>query len=247
MPTLTLKRMEEVLGVYEFERGQVLTIGRHKDNDIVIENPGASGHHAKIDSVKALFMLTDLDSTNGSLVNRKAVTTHRLKEGDVITIAKHTLVFTNDEESFDADETESLMDKTMILDTEQHRAMLAGISTETQSAEGQEERVAILTFYAGTSREFPITKKLTKIGRGSDADIVVRGFKVGKTAATISIRPNGYFLSYVSGISKPKVNGAIVKQSVMLNEYDVIQLGSTKAKFHFKDEEPTEKGPPVTA
>lgn len=235
MPTLTLKFMEKVLGVYKFDKGKPLTIGRHKDNDIVIVNLGASGHHAKIEGLNDIFLLTDLDSTNGSFVNGKRIVSHRLTEGDVIAIAKHSLVFADDEEEFEADETESLMDKTMVLDTEQHRAMLAQGEDARSSGAQQKKKAATLTFLTGHHREIALTKKLAKIGKDPDADIVIRGFWVGKTAATISARPNGYFLSYVGGISKPKVNGAVVKQTVKLNEYDVIELASTKAEFHFKD------------
>lgn len=227
--------MEKVLGVYKFDKGKPLTIGRHKDNDIVIVNLGASGHHAKIEGLNDIFLLTDLDSTNGSFVNGKRIVSHRLTEGDVIAIAKHSLVFADDEEEFEADETESLMDKTMVLDTEQHRAMLAGGEDAQSGGVREKEKVATLTFLTGHHREITLTKRLSKIGKGPDADIVIRGFMVGKTAATISARPNGYFLSYVGGISKPKVNGAVVKQTVKLNEYDVIELASTKAEFHFKD------------
>ena len=57
---------------------------------------------------------------------------------------------------------------------------------------------------------------------------------MGKTAATISQRPNGYSLSYVEGMTKPKVNGQVVKESVMLNEFDNIEIGSLKMQFFFK-------------
>ena len=54
---------------------------------------------------------------------------------------------------------------------------------------------------------------------------------VGKTAATISKRPNGYYLSYVAGMSKPKVNDKVVKESVELKDFDIIEIGSGKMQF----------------
>ena len=57
---------------------------------------------------------------------------------------------------------------------------------------------------------------------------------VGKTAATISIRPQGYFLSYVEGMAKPKVNDKAVKDSIKLEEFDTIELGSVKVQFLYK-------------
>jgi len=81
----------------------------------------------------------------------------------------------------------------------------------------------VLAYLSGGEGEVVLAKKLMKMGKDSACDIPVSGFGVGQTAATISMRPNGYFLSYVEGISKPKVNGSAVKQSVKLNEFDVIE------------------------
>jgi len=58
---------------------------------------------------------------------------------------------------------------------------------------------------------------------------------IGKTAATISKRPKGYYLSYVGGVAKPKVNDVAVKESVLLNEFDIIELGSVKMQFIYKN------------
>ena len=63
------------------------------------------------------------------------------------------------------------------------------------------------------------------------SDIVVKGMLIGGTAATISKRPDGFYLSYVGGLSKPKVNEKTVKQSILLNDLDIIYLGSTKLQF----------------
>ena len=57
---------------------------------------------------------------------------------------------------------------------------------------------------------------------------------MGGTCCTISKRPNGYSLAYVEGMTKPKVNGEQVKESVMLKEFDNVEVGSIKMQFIFK-------------
>ena len=93
------------------------------------------------------------------------------------------------------------------------------------------DQPAVLSYLAGGEGEFELSKKLVKIGKDSSCDIVVGGLMVGHTAATISRRPNGYFLSYVSGMAKPKVNGETVKESVQLNEFDTIEISGVKFQF----------------
>jgi len=210
MPILTLTFKDNTIGTYRLEKGQSLTIGRKESNDIPIENLAVSGYHAKVDSVGDGYLLTDLQSKNGSFVNKELVQSHWLKEGDSILVGKHTLIFGYDEgeEKPAADAGE--MDQTMIMDTDKYRDMLAQAVPKADAAQAK--------------------KKLTKIGKSPSSDIVVKGFMVGKTAATISKRPQGYSLSYVEG-KAPKVNGAAVKEMVNLKEFDVIEIGSVKMQF----------------
>ena len=93
MPTLTLTFKNKCLAEYQFQKGTSLTIGRRKTNDVVIEDPAVSGHHAKIDSLGERFVLIDLQSKNGSFVNEQLIHSHWLKHEDVIAIGGHVLVF----------------------------------------------------------------------------------------------------------------------------------------------------------
>jgi hypothetical protein len=238
MPTLTLKFKENTIDEYRLEKGKSMTIGRLENNDVVIENLAVSGHHAKIDPVGDGFLLTDLDSKNGSFVNDQLVQSHWLKEGDNIVIGKHTLTFGYAEDEEKPDEVATGMDQTMVMDTDEYREML----DHTMKSQGtgatkvlQEGPMGMLSYLTGGEGSVELSKKLTKIGKKSDADIIVSGLLVGGTAATISKRPKGYSLSYVEGMSKPKVNGKSVKESVMLKEFDTIEIGSAKLQFIIKN------------
>ena len=82
-----------------------------------------------------------------------------------------------------------------------------------------------------------LTKKLTKIGKDFSNDIVISGgFTVGQTAATISKMPDGFYLSYVGGMSKPKLNGKPVSGSRLLTDFDNIEIGSAKFQFFIKEQ-----------
>ena len=231
MPTLTLTFKDNTIATYRIEEGQSITIGRKASNNVPIENLAVSGHHAKIDSVGEGFLLTDLQSKNGSFVNKELVSSHWLKEGDNILIGKHTLIFTYDEGEKKPDEDTASMDQTMVMDTDKYRDMLAQAIPKAAKAEAKEP-VGVLSYLAGGEGEIKLAKKLTKIGKSSTSDIVVKGLTVGATAATISKRPQGYSLSYVGGMAKPKVNGVTVKESVTLKDFDEIELGSVKLQFY---------------
>ena len=73
---------------------QSVAIGRLPECDIVISDPGASRRHATITREDGgEYVLTDLGSTNGTLVNDEPVGEHVLSDGDRITIGNTVLEF----------------------------------------------------------------------------------------------------------------------------------------------------------
>jgi pSer/pThr/pTyr-binding forkhead associated (FHA) protein len=68
-------------------------VGRSPDNDLILRDPATSGHHARLERRGAQFFITDLGSTNGTLVNGEPVQEKELKHGDKVTIGQNTLKF----------------------------------------------------------------------------------------------------------------------------------------------------------
>jgi DNA-binding SARP family transcriptional activator len=78
--------------IYLLDRA-VTTLGRLSDRDIVLDDQLASRRHAEIRRTTEGFELIDLGSTNGIAVNGRAITTHRLEDGDRISIGDLVLAF----------------------------------------------------------------------------------------------------------------------------------------------------------
>jgi hypothetical protein len=55
--------------------GRQLTIGRAGDSDLVVDDEYTSTHHAKLVYINGEWLVQDLDSTNGTLLDGKKVTT----------------------------------------------------------------------------------------------------------------------------------------------------------------------------
>jgi hypothetical protein len=69
------------------------TLGRHRNNDIVITDPKVSSFHARIDRTKEGFAITDLKSRNGTFVNGRKAETLKLKAGDEIRVGTARLIY----------------------------------------------------------------------------------------------------------------------------------------------------------
>jgi pSer/pThr/pTyr-binding forkhead associated (FHA) protein len=258
MPTLILKFKEKKIKEFQVTGGKSLTIGRREDSDVFIDNLAVSGHHARIELDGTRFKLTDLNSKNGTFVNENLVNSSYLNHGDIITIGKHTLVFAyTPDEALPQPPVASLeqkvndgidLDKTMVMDTEKYRSMLGkNISKEGHVKEKTTPEIqqplsdtkklklkGFLSFLTGNFEELQLSKKITKIGKNLSCDIVVKGFFVGKVVATISKRPKGFYLSYVGGLTKPRVNGQKITRALQLKEFDIIEVGSIKMQLIYK-------------
>lgn len=122
MSKLTIQRDGKVFGVYTIKPGRSVSIGRKKGNNIIIDNPAISSSHAKLDYLEEGFLLSDLRSKNGTMVNGEPVDTSRwLKDGDVISIGRYMLVFSMDKNevlNIVAD-AEDLMNVTVVLNPDE--------------------------------------------------------------------------------------------------------------------------------
>jgi pSer/pThr/pTyr-binding forkhead associated (FHA) protein len=72
----------------------MVSIGRAPDNDVVVGDPATSGHHGRIEERAGSFWISDLGSTNGTLVNGEPVIEKQLSDGDTIAIGQNMLRFT---------------------------------------------------------------------------------------------------------------------------------------------------------
>jgi adenylate cyclase len=88
------------------------TIGRSKDNDIVLPDPRVSSKHAEIITKGKSFILNDLASHNGTRVNEEFIQSHSLKHDDEIRLGQYRLTFLTKEK------TVSTPTKTLLLEKE---------------------------------------------------------------------------------------------------------------------------------
>jgi pSer/pThr/pTyr-binding forkhead associated (FHA) protein len=72
--------------VFPLEKGET-TIGRAADCDLVLNDLRVSRTHARISLSSGNFLITDLNSSGGTDVNRRPVVQKLLVPGDIITLA----------------------------------------------------------------------------------------------------------------------------------------------------------------
>ena len=71
----------------------VINIGRRADNHLVLSDPRVSRAHAQIRAIRGQYVLFDLNSTGGTMVNGRRIHQCALKPGDVISLSGVPLIY----------------------------------------------------------------------------------------------------------------------------------------------------------
>lgn len=72
---------------------ELLTIGRNPESHLFLDDVTVSRHHARIVRDETGFAVEDLNSLNGTYVNRRRVERHHLSDGDELQIGKFKLAY----------------------------------------------------------------------------------------------------------------------------------------------------------
>lgn len=101
-------RQEVPPRIKPFELGAAtVTLGRLQENDVVLNHPQVSAHHARLTREQGSYLLTDLNSTNHTYVNGLRVTNQLLQPRDEVRIGPFRFIYTTTELT-QYDESESI-------------------------------------------------------------------------------------------------------------------------------------------
>ena len=92
MAKLIIKFKGEIRHEYPINNKTIL-IGRSVTCEVFIDNLAVSRVHAEITHDGDKFIISDLNSGNGTYVNGICIATKDLKNGDLIRVGKHVLEF----------------------------------------------------------------------------------------------------------------------------------------------------------
>jgi len=219
------------------------TLGRRPYNDIVIDNLAVSGEHAVLQMVGSDVFIEDLNSTNGTYINGKAVKKQLLTHNDTVEIGKYKIKYLVEEGS---DYERTMVVRPGANAPSTHASPHASPHASQSPAQaGHSPHAATSTGPFGGSigtATAGLSTALIKVLNGAAAGrevaltkVVTTVGKPGVQVASITKRPNGYAFAHVEGASRPSVNGTpLVGDSVPLRNGDVIELAGTQMQFIYR-------------
>ena len=195
------------------------SLGRRPYNDIVIDNLAVSGEHAVLQMSGTEVHVEDLNSTNGTYVNGKAVKKQLLQNSDTVEIGKYKIKYVNDAAGAGFEKTMMIKAGSAGLVAPANAAAAPAAATAAAAGVGPNAAIKVMSG-AAAGREVPLVKVVTTIG------------KPGVAVAAITKRPHGFVIAHVEGANKPSLNGApIGAEPVALKNGDVLELAGTQMQF----------------
>jgi len=139
-----LQAIRGPLGKAEFRVGTGVVIGSAQGNGICLEDTGVSARHCEVTAQQGRFILTDLESADGTFVNGIPVKRRELATGDEVTIGSSVFLFEIEKQSA-MESSEVELDAAAELRSPAHELRYEGLTylrPETLAALPSSERMA---------------------------------------------------------------------------------------------------------
>lgn len=214
---------------FTFEKEQI-AIGRDATCEIVIDNIGASRRHAVIEKTPEGYVLSDLQSHNGTFVNGEKVFHHRLSDSDEFFIGKYAFQFEALEpvvavaepaQHASAPAKSEMPDMTFRLDRKEIERIMG------LSARGAQSQLVQLSPEA-EKKNLVLEKPYYMLGSGEAAEIKTPGLFAPAHAGLLVKTEQGW---RALGLARKfRVNGKPVAD-VPLQDGDLIEVGKRRFRF----------------
>ena len=212
MAKFTLTFKGRFIETYSFEQGEI-SIGRALSNSISIDSLAVASTHAIVSLDSDGTNLKQANVSASILVNNQKRTEHNLIDGDVITIGKHTLLYSS---------------KASPIPTEdKYFKELTAFATSNKESSETSNIAANLQILRGKNigRIIPLNRAMTRLG------------KPGSGVAVIARRKDGFFISPLENNALIKLNkDEIGEESIKLQNGDTLEIEKNTLRFYLEDE-----------
>ncbi len=229
MPYLRLYSGENLKDQWEL-RADRLGIGRATDNDIVLQNPEVSKHHAHIEIDGSDYVLVDDGSANGVFVNKKKISRHTLAFWDEIQIHHYKLVFMS-RARLPGEATGHEIREQLEMQQSGTVVMKDG-DIKSLRKQLEKTRVPYITLMESGVRVL-LEKVEFTVGRGRNSDLRCGGWFAPRLVATIQRRQDGHYL-IPARRGRVSVNRQPTRDPVRLLDNSELEVQGIALKYYFR-------------
>lgn len=213
-------------------RRDATIFGREKA-DVVISDSEVSSSHCQIQSIDGVYHIFDMNSTNGTYVNRERIVKSKLAHGDEIMIGKTVFRFALEDDN-KVKHISTLFkishkgneDKLSLVDT-----LIESEMNSTQSS----ALVFYVTYFDGSVETIELNQKLVYIGRASSFGRFDQDTEISRKHLLVKLNDQGeVFIEDQGSTNGSFLNGRKIKGMHLVQEKDVITVGTTQLRIAAK-------------
>jgi len=206
-------------------RRDATILGREK-GDVLVNDTEISATHCQIQNIGGAYHLFDMNSTNGTFVNKNRVVKVKLSSGDIITIGKTSFRFAIEEDAkvrhistiFKSAQQPSSQHKTSLVDT-----LIEG---EIRQKKGYSLHIRIV-YKDGKFEEVLLPQKLVYIGRATSFGRFEDDPELSRKHLLIKLNDHGeVFIEDQGSTNGSSLNGIKIKGMHPIQQGDVVRVGS---------------------
>ena len=202
MGKLVIRCRGKIVGEVNLKLGET-KIGR-RAGDIVLDDPAVSSAHAVIRTVGSASTIYDLNSTNGTFVEKQRIQKHDLADGQTIVIGEHSMLYRDE--------------------------LGVGIPAALGTADnGDSSTTMMIQFAHLIGIDGPAKGK--RVSLTKETSILENP---GKSPIQIVRTSKGYILEIEEGSGEVVLNGHPISVGQFLENGDVIEVGGTKFQLYTK-------------
>jgi pSer/pThr/pTyr-binding forkhead associated (FHA) protein len=184
-----------------------ITIGRKEGNTIRLTERNVSRRHARLLRSNGLFVVEDLESYNGVLVNGEVISTPRsVQDGDRITIGDYQLSLRSE------------------------RAAAGPKVGPQESVEPPPYARLVMLGPPNAGQEFPLEEGEIVVGRTDENAIVINHRSISRSHAKIVVTDNVCRLYDLDSANGVRVNGED-RTDIALGSGDLVEFGTVRLRF----------------
>jgi len=231
MAEWTIVLNDRVIRSFTIEDGGAVTIGRGTDADVVIDNTAISRLHATLALQGGIYLLTDLQSLNGTFVNgRKVENTVPITPRDTVELGKFRLVMADmplAQPDALSQSTPDIEDATVFVQAAKKKPPVA----ESPSAAGAKSVIRAVEGEAQPKEIGLDGRSSVKIGKDPGCDLRVGGWLVAQVQCYIISRDEKYFIVPQRSWRATRLNSIKITEENRLRKGDVIEIGNLRLRF----------------
>ena len=205
-------------------RRDATIIGREK-GDVLIADHEVSSTHCQIQNINGIYHIFDMNSTNGTFVNKSRIVKSKLAHGDEITIGKTTFKFTLEDDAkvrhintiFKSQHSTEAGPKASLVDT----------LIEDEVRKKRSYFIILQITYSDGSRDrIELPQKQVYLGRATSFGKFESDAEISRKHALIKLNDHGeIFVEDQGSTNGTFLNGTKIKGMHPIKANDVIKIG----------------------